>query len=59
MVYDYEPVPAEIAPDKAHHVLGTQGQFWSEYIPDTRQIEYMAFPRLSALAEVAWTPGEL
>lgn len=59
MVYDYEPVPAEITPDKAHHVLGTQGQFWSEYLPDTRQIEYMAFPRLPALAEVAWTPGEL
>jgi hexosaminidase len=56
-VYGYEPIPAAIAPDKAGHVLGTQGQFWSEYIPSPEHTEYMAFPRLCALAEVAWTPA--
>ena len=54
-VYGYEPVPAAIAPDKAPHVLGTQCQFWTEYMPKTAQVEYQAFPRLSAFAEVAWT----
>ncbi len=56
-VYAYEPIPAAIAPDKAHHVLGTQGQLWTEYIPTPEHCEYMAFPRLSALAEVAWQPA--
>ncbi|HEY0931913.1 MAG TPA: beta-N-acetylhexosaminidase [Gemmatimonas sp.] len=56
--YAFEPVPAELTPEQAKHVLGAQGQLWSEYIPNTKHAEYMAFPRLSALAEVVWTPRE-
>ncbi len=55
MVYGYDPVPVAIAPERRHHVLGTQCQFWTEYMPTTAQVEYQAFPRLSAFAEVAWT----
>ncbi|HEX9610842.1 MAG TPA: beta-N-acetylhexosaminidase [Gemmatimonadales bacterium] len=55
-VYGYEPVPAELTADQARRVLGAQGQLWTEYMPGPRQVEYMAFPRLSALAEVVWTP---
>ncbi len=55
-VYSYEPIPAAIAPDKAHHVLGTQAQLWAEYIATPEHCEYMAFPRLCALAETAWLP---
>ncbi len=58
-VYAYEPVPAALTADEARHVLGTQAQLWTEYIPDPKQAEYMAFPRLCALAEVAWTPRPL
>src|SRR5437870_7729772 len=57
-VYAYEPVPDTLRPDEAHHVLGSQGQVWTEYIPDPKRVEYMAFPRACALAEVAWTPRE-
>ncbi|AKU17112.1 beta-N-acetylhexosaminidase [Luteipulveratus mongoliensis] len=58
-VYEYEPVPAELGPEAAAHVLGTQGQLWTEYMPTSEHVEYMAFPRLCALAEVAWgTTGE-
>ncbi len=57
-VYSYEPVPAELTAEEARHVLGTQGQLWSEYIPTPEHMEYMAFPRMCALAEVAWTPKE-
>lgn len=57
-VYGYEPVPAALSPEAARHVLGTQGQLWSEYMPNAGQVEYQAFPRLCALAEVAWTPPE-
>jgi len=56
--YAFEPVPAELTADEARHVLGAQGQVWTEYIPDPKRVEYMAFPRACALAEVLWTPRE-
>jgi hexosaminidase len=57
-VYAFEPVPAALSPSEAAHVLGAQGQHWSEFMPDPKHVEYMAFPRLCALAEVLWTPRE-
>jgi hexosaminidase len=54
-VYEYEPIAPELTPDQAKHVLGLQGQLWSEFIPGTKHMEYMAFPRLCALAEVGWS----
>jgi hexosaminidase len=57
-VYAYEPVPAALSPKDAKHVLGSQGQLWTEYMPNGRHVEYMAWPRLCALAEVLWSPRE-
>ena len=57
-VYAYEPIPAALTPEQAAHVLGTQGQIWTEYQRNPKNVEYMVFPRLVALAEVAWTPRE-
>lgn len=54
-VYAYDPIPAAIAADKARHVLGVQGQLWGEYIATPEHLEYMAYPRATALAEVSWT----
>jgi hexosaminidase len=58
-VYSYEPTPQELNSDEAKHVLGAQANVWTEYIPTERQVEYMALPRMSALAEVVWSPKEL
>jgi hexosaminidase len=58
VVYNYEPVPKELAPESTKHVLGSQGQLWTEYMPSSKQVEYMAFPRLAALAEVTWSLKE-
>lgn len=55
-VYSFDPVPAELNVEEGKRILGTQGQLWSEYLPTPAHVEYMAFPRLTALAEVAWTP---
>jgi hexosaminidase len=55
-VYAYEPVPAELETEFAPHILGAQGQVWTEYIEGPKNVEYMAFPREAALAEVLWTP---
>ncbi|MBE3035001.1 MAG: family 20 glycosylhydrolase, partial [Actinobacteria bacterium] len=57
-VYAFEPIPAELEPQYAKHVLGAQAQIWTEYMPEAKKVEYMAFPRLTALAEVVWTPPE-
>lgn len=56
-VYGFEPVIDGIAEGNIHHVLGAQGQLWSEYMPTMEAIEYMAFPRACALAELAWLPA--
>lgn len=58
-VYSYEPVPEELTPEQAKHVFGVQANLWTEYISDEKQVEYMIFPRLLALAEIAWSPKEL
>ena len=57
-VYNYEPVPAELTPADATYVLGAQANVWTEYMKNERKVEYMIFPRLSALSEVLWTPKE-
>jgi hexosaminidase len=55
-VYAYDPIPAALTPEQARHVLGAQAQLWTEYMPNQRHVEYMAWPRLCALAEVVWSP---
>jgi hexosaminidase len=55
-VYAFDPIPEELEPQYSRHVLGAQAQIWTEYMPDSKNVEYMAFPRLTALAEVVWTP---
>lgn len=57
-VYAFEPVPAALGLAAAPHVLGAQGQVWTEYLRRPKDVEYMAYPRLTALAEVVWTPRD-
>jgi hexosaminidase len=54
-VYAYEPVPASLSPEESKHVLGAQGNVWTEWMPNYRQVEYMAATRMIALSEVVWT----
>ena len=54
-VYRFEPVPAELTAEEARHVLGTQANVWTEVMEDAARVDYQAFPRLAALAEVAWS----
>lgn len=57
-VYEYDPIPKELTPDQAKYVLGAQGNLWTEYIAYPSKVEYMVFPRMSALSEVVWSPKE-
>lgn len=57
-VYGYDPVPTALDKEQAKHILGVQAQLWTEYMKTWEKVEYMAFPRIAALSEVAWTRPE-
>jgi len=57
-VYSYEPVPDQLSEEEAHYIKGVQGNVWSEFIHSPDKVEYMAYPRAAALAEVAWSTSE-
>ena len=57
-VYNYEPIPAALNTDQGKHVLGAQANVWTEYMANVPKVEYMIFPRLTALSEVLWSSKE-
>ncbi|MBI2282821.1 MAG: beta-N-acetylhexosaminidase [Bacteroidetes bacterium] len=57
-VYNYEPVPAALAAEDTKYILGAQANVWSEYMKTLAKVEYMVFPRMSALSEVLWSRKE-
>ncbi|MCZ9350071.1 beta-N-acetylhexosaminidase [Streptomyces mutabilis] len=54
-VYRFEPVPAELTPSEAEHVIGTQANVWTEVMENQQRVDYQTFPRLAAFAEVSWS----
>lgn len=58
MAYNYEPVPGALNEEQSKYVLGAQANMWTEYTNNTKIVEYMLFPRLSALSELLWSPKE-
>ncbi|WP_310391987.1 family 20 glycosylhydrolase [Hymenobacter sp.] len=56
-VYSFNPLPSELTPEQQKHIVGTQANMWTEYITTPEKVEYVLFPRLLAVAEVAWTPA--
>ncbi len=56
LVYSFEPIPPDLAAQYQPHIIGAQANLWSEYIPSLKHAQYMAFPRLCAMAEVTWSP---
>ena len=57
-VYAYEPIPDTLTAEQARHIIGAQANVWTEYIATPQQVEYMALPRMLALADVVWSPRE-
>jgi hexosaminidase len=57
-VYAYEPIPPQLSDEQAKHILGAQANVWSEYMTNAAKLEYMIFPRLTALSEVLWSNKE-
>jgi len=55
-VYALEPIPAKLDAQFASHILGAQGNLWTEYVASFKQAQYMIYPRLCAIAEISWSP---
>ena len=56
--YRYEPVPKELDEKEAVSILGLEFPLWTEWVPNRLRLDYQAYPRLTAMAETAWTPKE-
>jgi len=54
-VYQFEPVPPGV---DSKYIKGGQGNIWTEQIANVRHLQYMAWPRAFAMAEVLWSPKE-
>lgn len=58
-VYAYKPVPDKVMdPNVKKHYAGVQATFWTEHVSDINYFNYLAYPRLLAIAEAAWSPEE-
>lgn len=56
-IYKYEPYSSELTPEEAKYIMGGQANVWTEYMAYPGKVEYMIFPRLTALSEVLWSPA--
>ena len=54
-VYRFEPDDHELSDIQRRHILGLQGELWTEHITTGQRVEWMALPRAAALAEVGWS----
>ncbi|MBE6251594.1 MAG: beta-hexosaminidase [Bacteroidales bacterium] len=58
-VYSYEPLDSSWTADRASLLMGVQGSMWTEFCDCPEDVTYQIFPRLAALAEVAWSAPAL
>ena len=58
-VYNFNPVPVDFSAEQAQYILGAQACLWGETIPSLKRLQFQAFPRITALSEIAWTPNNL
>jgi hexosaminidase len=57
-LYAYDPTPKELTDAQKKLVIGVQANMWTEYMKTPAKVEYQLFPRVYALAEIAWSPLE-
>jgi len=57
-VYAFEPVPDALEPSQRGHILGLQGNTWTEHMRSFARVEHAMFPRAAAVAETGWSPRD-
>lgn len=58
-VYAFQPIPKSLNKQDQKNIIGVQANLWTEYIKTPEQVEYMLFPRILAMSEVAWSQDSL
>ena len=54
-MYEYNPVPEVLTQEERRYIIGVEGCVWTEYMPTPARVEYMAWPRMCAIAESGWS----
>jgi len=54
-IYRFDPLPAALTADQRRHLLGIQGNIWTEHIRTEERVGWMTFPRAAAIAELGWS----
>lgn len=54
-VYNLEPYQDGLTPAEQQNVIGAEGCIWTEWVKDSKKMEWELLPRLAALCEVQWT----
>jgi hexosaminidase len=57
-IYAFDPLPPNLTAEENTHILGVQGNIWTEHIRTEERVEYMTWPRGAAVAEIGWSPRE-
>jgi hexosaminidase len=57
-VYAFDPVPTQLTEAQRKHIIGVQANLWTEHTRTWERLQHNLFPRMAALAEIAWTPLE-
>ncbi len=57
-MYEYNPVPEVLTSEERRYIIGVEGCVWTEYMPTPARVEYMAWPRMCAIAEAGWTRAD-
>jgi hexosaminidase len=58
-IYKFDPLPPTMTAEQGRHLLGVQGNVWTEHIRTAERVQWMAFPRAAAIAEMGWSAPEL
>jgi hexosaminidase len=56
-IYEYGTAPAALNAEERKHLLGIQGNLWTEHVRTTAYADRMYWPRVAALAELGWSPA--
>ncbi len=57
-VYGFDPIPEGLKPQHHKHILGSEANLWTEFVPDEAQLYHQIMPRLYAFSETVWSPVE-
>jgi len=57
-IYAFDPLPPNLTAEESTHILGVQGDIWTEHIRTPERVEFMTWPRGAAVAEIGWSPRE-